>query len=94
MSKNETYVGVELPEGWKVEQWGSDGTCWTIVAGALGGVTIDWKKRGYRLGWSSLGPLSSTKKYAGTGWKQRLIRDAIDRLRGRNGRGLVGFETR
>lgn len=82
MSKNETYVGVELPAGWTVEKLGAYDDHWTLVASALGGITIDWKKRGYRLGWSSVGPLSSTKKYGGKGWRQQLIRDAIARLQG------------
>ena len=41
-----------------------------------GMVTVDYKARGFRLGLCRRGPLHSTKKYTGRGWRRQLEEDA------------------
>lgn len=41
-----------------------------------GMVTIDYTDRVFRLGMSRHGPVNSTKKYVGRGWRAEIERDA------------------
>lgn len=41
-----------------------------------GMVTIDYTARVFRLGMSQFGPVNSTKKYTGRGWRAQLEQDA------------------
>lgn len=68
-----------LPEGWTSEAYRHD--CTVIHRKPYGLVTIDWTKRGFRSGVSSTGRLTSTAKYMGRGWRQRLVADAVQSLR-------------
>jgi hypothetical protein len=43
-------------------------------------VTIDWEKRCIRWGFVTRGAAISEKKYNGRGWKDALLRDAIEGL--------------
>lgn len=70
------FIERHLPYGWHAE--GSaffDRT--VIVAPNNGGITIDWKYRGYRFGWSFTGALESKMLYIGRRWRERLIADAV-----------------
>lgn len=71
---------LKLPDGWTSEHYVGCGT--SITWPAHGGVTIDWERRGFRSGYSVTGALTSTAKYTGRGWKQRLVDDAVAWLRG------------
>lgn len=42
----------------------------------------DEYKRGYRSGFSTSGPLTSTKNYSRHGWRQVLVNSAVDYLSG------------
>jgi hypothetical protein len=49
-------------------------------------VTLDFRLRGYRNGYSTIGMLvgkwdAKRKKYGGRGWKQQLVDDAVEHLR-------------
>jgi hypothetical protein len=43
--------------------------------------TIDWEKRCIRSGFVTRGVAISEKKYNGRGWKDALLRDAVECLR-------------
>jgi hypothetical protein len=66
-------------EGWG-SQYYANWDCSVIEApNKQGLVTIDWKRRGYRLGMVFLGPLEASG-YSGRGWMKRLVDDAQTRL--------------
>lgn len=50
-------------------------------------VTIDFRMRGFRSGYTTIGRLvgeewnTKRKKYGGRGWKQTLVNDAVEKLR-------------
>lgn len=67
-----------LPDGMSCEEFG-DG-CQTISKPGVGGVTIDWRGRGWRRGWSTTGRLDSKVTFSGRGWQQRLLADAVREL--------------
>jgi hypothetical protein len=71
---------LHLPEGWTFELLPRDPDHVVIHTPPPGRymVTIDFRLRGFRMGWSTLGPLvSKRKKYSGRGWKQALVDDAV-----------------
>lgn len=40
-------------------------------------VTVDFDKRGFRAGHSVSARMTSTKKYEGRGWREKLVGDAV-----------------
>jgi hypothetical protein len=72
--------GVALPEGWTAEPFG-DAVVIVAPGAGGGGVTVNFKLRGFSLGWRHVRP-SSSGIYRGRGWKQDLVRAAINHLRG------------
>ena len=64
-----------LPDGWTSEPAGSLLTMIRHPAGYM--VTIDWRMRVFRGGLTSIARPASTAKYAGRGWQQRIVADAI-----------------
>ena len=68
-------VNPTLPDGWTSEEWNR---CLVITAPDRGGsVTLDFEKRGFRAGVVVHGRLTSQMTYAGRGWMQRLLDDAV-----------------
>lgn len=67
--------GVLLPVGWRHET--SHGA--TVIVGPSGGVTVDFERRGYALGWVLVRP-ETPMLYTGRGWRKRLVQDAVDAL--------------
>lgn len=47
-----------------------------------GMVSVDFLQRCFRSGLSSWGPKASTKQYAGRGWREILVADAVEWLKG------------
>lgn len=74
-----------LPNGWHSEEVRCGQTLLKMpsgIDGPGGYVTIDWDRRGFRSGYSTSGRLTSTEKYAGRGWKEKLVADAVAWLQG------------
>jgi len=72
----------EQNEGWKHE-WLADRHCVCIMRPSeLGGgfVTVDFERRLFGSGYGKPRHGASTATYAGKGWKDRIVRDAIDHL--------------
>lgn len=68
--------GVHLMAGWTYEVLDGDG--WVTIRCPEGGaVTVDFNKRGFRGGVSTHGRMVSTATYAGRGWKQALVANAV-----------------
>ena len=70
---------VALPERWIVTDLGND--CVVVDAcneqRVLGAVTIDFRRRGFRHGFSEAARLDSTGTYKGLGWRRALVAAAI-----------------
>lgn len=74
---------VSLPEGWTSESVYDDRYLLLCSAPPKGYMaTIDWGDRCIRLGFVTCGPVISEKKYTGRGWKDVLVGDAVECLRG------------
>lgn len=74
---------IELPEGWTAEAIQSSNNHILINApNQAGMVTIDFKERVFRLGYTMTGrPHMQGVVYVGRGWKKDLISDAVAALR-------------
>jgi len=72
-----------LPEGWTSESVYDDRYLLLHSAPPKRYMaTIDWEKRCIRSGFNTRGSAVSEKKYTGRGWKDALVRDAVQWLRG------------
>lgn len=72
--------GVALPDGWTTEDW-SGATA--VVRPGVGAVTIDFDRRCYWLGWTTIGrPASQHRLYIGRAWRKALVADAVTCLSG------------
>lgn len=78
-----------LPEGWTSEvvyREQEKPERWVLITAheprGGGMVTLDLELRCYRSGFVVTGRATSTKKYAGRGWKEQLTRDAVRWLQG------------
>jgi hypothetical protein len=72
----------EQKEGWKHE-WLADRHCVCIMRPSeIGGgfVTIDFERRIYSTGYGKPRQSATPTEYIGKGWKDRIVRDAIDHL--------------
>lgn len=67
-------------EGWTTEPVGEHHTMLRHPAGGM--VTIDWSARVFRGGLSTCARAQSAGVYAGRGWCERLVSDAIAWLTG------------
>ena len=67
-----------LPNGWTSEDLGASQLLLRCADGGM--VTLDFERRLFRAGYSTAGPPTSTAKYTGRGWQQRLLADAIAQL--------------
>lgn len=73
----------QIPQGWTQEQPRHIKDIVVFHAPEKKGmVSVDFKQRCFRSGWSSWGPATSTKQYLGRGWKASLIADAVEWLNG------------
>lgn len=66
-----------LPEGWTTEALAGGAHTLLKSPNEVGYATVDWSRRGFRSGCSVTGPMASTKSYAGRGWREQLVRDAV-----------------
>lgn len=77
---------IKLPSGWTSEQWcevGEPGRFIVLCApGQRGFITIDFKHRVARTGWSSFGLCAVESCHRGRGWKQSLVDSAVRYLEG------------
>lgn len=75
-------VAAHIPIGWTVDHYtpGKPGDHLVVRAGHLGYVTLDFKRRGFRLGVSISGPTVGDATYTGAGWRDRLVADAVTAL--------------
>lgn len=72
----------EQNEGWKHE-WLADRHCVCIMRPAeIGGgfVTVDFERRIFSTGYGKPRQGATPTEYAGKGWKERIVRNAIDHL--------------
>lgn len=85
MAKPNSVSELEYPEqreGWTHEQL-LDGSrvCITRPRELGGGfVTIDFERRVYGTGYGKPRQHAGKEKYTGKGWRDRIVRDAIDHL--------------
>jgi hypothetical protein len=78
-----------VPEGWTLEpmERQPDHAFLSTPAPLRYSVTIDFKLRGFRKGFSSIGMLvgeawnQKRKKYGGRGWRQEIVDDAVAYLK-------------
>jgi hypothetical protein len=80
MSKEIKYH--EQGEGW-THEWLQDRQCVCFKRPSeIGGgfVTVDFEQRIFSCGYGKPRQHAGTKIYAGRGWKDQIIRDAIDHL--------------
>ncbi len=81
---------LRIPQGWKLEPFDYLGLGVIVLYGtqAIGAVTIDFTRRGFRLGYGVVAGDWSSKRsgrhgqlppprYKGRDWKQRIVDDAI-----------------
>lgn len=79
---------LQIPEGWMFESNEQDPDHLVINTPPPGrySVTLDFRLRGFRQGYSTTGLLvgerwnTKRKKYGGRGWKQTLVDDAVASL--------------
>lgn len=72
----------EQNEGWKHE-WLADRHCVCFIRPRENGggfVTVDFERRIFGSGYGKPRRAESTSEYIGKGWKDRIVRDAIDHL--------------
>ena len=90
MSETVPDLGVVLPEGWTLEplpRQPDHALLSTPSTGRRYMATIDFRARGVRTGYSTVGRFISEewnkprKKYGGRGWRQVLVDDAVAHLR-------------
>jgi hypothetical protein len=80
MAEELTYP--EQNEGWKHE-WLGDPHCVCIMRPReIGGgfVTVDFERRIFSTGYGKPRQGAMATEYTGKGWKDRIVRDAIDHL--------------
>lgn len=78
-----------VPEGWTLEpmERQPDHALLSTPAPFSYSVTIDFRLRGFRAGYSSIGRLvgeawnEKRKKYGGRGWRQEIVDDAVTYLK-------------
>jgi hypothetical protein len=73
-----------IPHGWRVS-WAYSSSKRLIIEHAFGAVTVDIDRRGFALGIVAMVPRYSTR-YAGRGWRDRLVDDAVKALQAAEGR--------
>ena len=74
------FHGVKLPTGWIVKQWGSHRDEAFVICGSgrIGAVTVAFKSRGFRPGFSTTGPLAAgAGTYKGRNWRTILVETAV-----------------
>lgn len=69
---------VSLPKGWKQKEM-VDGTL-VVSHPDGGGVTINYTRRGFALGYGTWVKPNHDSGYTGRGWRERLLNDAITAL--------------
>ena len=67
----------ELPSGMKWENWSDFWVAADPING--GGVTIDFTRRNFALGWTSI--YKPKGDFSGRGWKEALVAAAVAALR-------------
>lgn len=80
-------AGVVLPEGWTLEMLPRQPD-YALLSAPSGRymVTLDFRKRGFRSGYSTTGLLvgeawnKKRKMYGGRGWRQKIVDDAVASL--------------
>ena len=81
---------LRIPEGWAIEslERRPDFALITTPSPLRYMVTVDFRARGFRSGYSTTSKFvgeewnTQRKKYGGRGWRQMLVDDAVDHLRG------------
>jgi hypothetical protein len=70
-------INPTLPDGWTSEDRGHE----TVIrCPGTGYVTINWERRQFFLGIGTCHHKSDGPRYAGRGWKQRLLDGAVTKL--------------
>jgi hypothetical protein len=72
----------EQNEGWKHE-WLADQHCVCIMRPreiGSGFVTVDFERRIFSTGYGKPRQSATATEYTGKGWRERIVRDAIERL--------------
>lgn len=76
---------IVLPDGWSVENEPGNEDCVVLLpphSFGCGAVTVNLRKRAFALGFGAFSfCCDSSDKYQGRGWRQRLIDDAVSRLK-------------
>jgi len=80
MSNNDA---LKVPDGWRIQNdiYGRD--CSIVTSPAHCMATIDWERRGFRAGITTIGSFKNKRSAAfiGRGWKQKLVNAAVAWLR-------------
>lgn len=69
---------VKVPEAWRAEEL-REGD-YLLISGLDGMVTVDFRHRSYRGGYSTTGPVIAGGTLTGRGWKQKLVDQAVQWL--------------
>lgn len=74
-------VSKVLPEGWTCERYSPAMNHYVVFSPRRYMVTIDFERRCLRTGMSVSGLPMKTRKYAGRGWKEAMVADAVAHLK-------------
>lgn len=66
-----------MPHGWHAEVVAGG---YLMIRGNMVMVTVDFERRGFRGGFTTIGKMTSSKVYRGRGWKKALCADAMEWL--------------
>lgn len=73
---------MRVPDGWMIERMVNDDDYAILCWPPHGNMTVDFAGRCFRLGISTVGRIDGPKKRpTGRGWSQRLVDEAVARLR-------------
>jgi hypothetical protein len=82
MTKMTKMTKTNLPQGWSSEDAYDERFLLIRSAPPKSYMaTIDWQERCVRLGFVTRGPAISDKEYAGRGWRDDIVEDAVAHLR-------------
>lgn len=81
MSGSKAFDELSVPEGWKLDHESDVQSIVSTPSPEVYYASIDWGERCFRSGMTTFGSRINHQEYAGPGWRQRLVNDAVAWLR-------------